>query len=334
VDSRSERTGSGRCRSSREMPLVAVFATATLLALLIRPVFCKAESPPRPSFTQEKTAPTGEQASLLQKAEGGDARSQFELGVRYEYGLGVPRDYARASGWYAKAAEQGLADAQNNLGVMYSLGQGVPQDYAQAVAWWTKAAEQGLAKAMHNLGEMYHFGRGVPVDSVESLKWIGLEEAGAAGDQKTELAGPLTALAGSMTPDEVAEAQRRAREWADRHARMGASVGSTDLSALLALKGGLADGVSLPRLLHEVKPNYTAAAVNAKIQGIVLLDCVVGIDGRVIRCAVVRSLDARFGLDQKAIEAALQWRFLPGKKDGQPVPVTVTIELTFSLRGK
>lgn len=91
-------------------------------------------------------------------------------------------------------------------------------------------------------------------------------------------------------------------------------------------------GIELPRLLREVKPEYTADAMRAKIQGTVVLDCVVLPDGTVGEIDVVRSLDATFGLDQKAVAAAKQWRFVPGKRQGVPVPVLVTIELTFTLR--
>jgi periplasmic protein TonB len=91
-------------------------------------------------------------------------------------------------------------------------------------------------------------------------------------------------------------------------------------------------GIELPRLLREVKPQYTADAMRAKIQGTAVLDCVVGVDGVVTECDVVRSLDATFGLDQEAVKAARQWRFVPGKRLGQPVPVLVTIELMFTLR--
>ena len=92
-----------------------------------------------------------------------------------------------------------------------------------------------------------------------------------------------------------------------------------------------ANGVTLPRVLHDVKPPYTADAMRARIQGSVLLECVVETDGRVNRIHIVRSLDAVFGLDQEAVKAAEQWRFTPGTRDGAPVPVLVTIEMTFSL---
>ena len=92
------------------------------------------------------------------------------------------------------------------------------------------------------------------------------------------------------------------------------------------------NGVTLPQLVREVKPAYTSDAMRAKIQGTVLLECIVRPDGSVGDVQVVRSLDSTFGLDQEAIKAARQWRFQPGSRLGEPVPVLVTIDLTFSLR--
>ena len=92
------------------------------------------------------------------------------------------------------------------------------------------------------------------------------------------------------------------------------------------------NGVNIPRVLREVKPQYTSDAMRAKVQGTVLLECIVQTDGSVGDVHVVRSLDSTFGLDQEAIKAAKQWRFAPGTRLGEPVPVLVTIELTFTLR--
>lgn len=92
------------------------------------------------------------------------------------------------------------------------------------------------------------------------------------------------------------------------------------------------NGVNLPQPLKEVKPQYTADAMRAKVQGTVLLECVVLPDGSVGNVEIVRSLDSTFGLDQEAIKAAKQWRFRPGTRLGEPVAVLVTIELTFTLR--
>ena len=91
-------------------------------------------------------------------------------------------------------------------------------------------------------------------------------------------------------------------------------------------------GVSGPVLLREVKPAYTSDAMRARIQGSVFLECVVKPDGSVGDVQVVRSLDMAFGLDVEAIKAARQWRFRPGTRLGEPVPVLVTIQLDFALR--
>ncbi|MGE5358509.1 MAG: energy transducer TonB [Bacteroidales bacterium] len=91
-------------------------------------------------------------------------------------------------------------------------------------------------------------------------------------------------------------------------------------------------GVSIPRVLREVKPAYTAEAMRAKIQGTAVVEAVVMPDGTVGDVQIVKSLDSAFGLDEEAKKAAKQWRFVPGTKNGQPVPVLVTIELMFTLR--
>jgi TonB family protein len=91
-------------------------------------------------------------------------------------------------------------------------------------------------------------------------------------------------------------------------------------------------GITLPEVVREVKPAYTAEAMRAKVQGVVWLECIVMPDGTVSDVRITKSLDSVFGLDQEAIKAARQWRFRPGMRQGQPVPVIITIELTFTLR--
>ena len=91
-------------------------------------------------------------------------------------------------------------------------------------------------------------------------------------------------------------------------------------------------GVTTPVVIQQVKPQYTADAMRAKVQGSVWLECVVMPDGSVGNVRVTRSLDALFGLDQEAVAAARQWRFKPGMANGKPTAVAITIELTFTLR--
>lgn len=93
-------------------------------------------------------------------------------------------------------------------------------------------------------------------------------------------------------------------------------------------------GLTSPRLIREIKPNYTADAVRGKVQGSVLLEAVVLPDGSVDpnRVRIVRSLDPISGLDQQAALAVKGWLFRPGTFDGKPVAVRVHVELTFTLR--
>jgi TonB family protein len=108
----------------------------------------------------------------------------------------------------------------------------------------------------------------------------------------------------------------------------GATGGKDQKHTPLVYKPGA--GVSAPVVLKEARPQYTAEARKARIEGTVLLDCVVETDGSVGDIEVKRSLDE--ALDQEAIKAVKQWRFEPGTKDGKPVPVLITLEMTFTLR--
>lgn len=81
-------------------------------------------------------------------AEHGDVRAQYDLGVLYDMGEGVPQNNHEAMNWYHRAAEQGEARAQYNLGLMYANGQGVAQDYAEAYYWISLAAAQGNVHAV------------------------------------------------------------------------------------------------------------------------------------------------------------------------------------------
>ena len=93
-----------------------------------------------------------------------------------------------------------------------------------------------------------------------------------------------------------------------------------------------AAGLTIPRLLRDVRPEYTAEAMRARIQGTVWLDVVVLPTGEVGDVRVSKSLDQVFGLDEQAIAAARQWRFAPGMRFGEPVAVLVSLELFFNLR--
>ena len=92
------------------------------------------------------------------------------------------------------------------------------------------------------------------------------------------------------------------------------------------------NGVSMPIEIRKGIPQYTADAVRARVQGSIFVDCVVQPSGSCTNIEVKRSFRPAFGLDDEAIKAAAQWRFRPGLRSGQPVPVLVTIEIMFAIR--
>ena len=142
-------------------------------------------------------------------AEQGNANAQYNLGVMYFKGEGVPQSYPNAVFWYRHAAWQGDASAQLELGVMCYKGQGTLQDYAEALTWFRTAADQGSAQAQFNLGAMYSNGQGVPQNNIHARMWLSL----AASKNETRAADLRDIIAAKMTAAQVAEAKKLAREW-------------------------------------------------------------------------------------------------------------------------
>ncbi len=136
-------------------------------------------------------------------------------------------DYETAFRKLKPLAEQGNAAAQYNLGVMYGKGEGVPQDDTKSAKWFRMAADQGNATAQYMLGLKYgSIGRGLPTDFVQAYMWltlagaqeftVWLDLAVAAfppGDKRNAAVRLRKILADSMSPAQIAEAQRLAREW-------------------------------------------------------------------------------------------------------------------------
>ena len=91
----------------------------------------------------------------------------------------------------------------------------------------------------------------------------------------------------------------------------------------------LRDGVTFPTALHTTNPVRSEAARKMKFQGYAELGLIVGSDGRPRSIWIVRTLGG--GLDERAIEAAMQWRFKPATKDGKAVAVLINLALEFRL---
>jgi hypothetical protein len=197
---------------------LALFVVCTVIAIgivILTLTFVSTHSTPNSSQANVSAATIT--PAMLSEAKSGNAAAQFNLGVLYKDGQGVPQDYAQAAVWFRKAAEQGNADAQFNLGILYKDGQGIPQDYAQAAAWYRKAAEQGDADALLKLGAAYIIGRGVPQSYEEAYFWFDLAASGKITIAE-DGAKSRDDAASHLTPAILARVQERARKWFETHA--------------------------------------------------------------------------------------------------------------------
>ena len=148
--------------------------------------------------------------------------ADFQSGLK-DYNRG---DYRSDFDVFSTYAAQGDVVAQYNLGILYANGEGVAQDYEKAVYWYKKAAAQGYVSAQYNLGLMYAYGKGVAQDYVSALKWFIL--AAVCGDQKSIKYRDI--LSKNLTPSQVAEAQRMARNFSPHVVSPTSSPTSTQAS--------------------------------------------------------------------------------------------------------
>ena len=177
------------------LALVAVLASVSALGL----------------STSLQAQPTLDELRAL--AEQGDPVAQVNLAALYGSGEGVPQDWGEAVRWLRRAADQGHAPGQSALGLLYREGLGVLRNDAAAAQWFRRAADQGDASGQFLLAAFYAAGRGVVQDDVAASMWLHLAVARAVGEARARYVAASAALAARMTPDQLAEAQRRAEEW-------------------------------------------------------------------------------------------------------------------------
>ncbi|HCK80058.1 MAG TPA: sel1 repeat family protein [Candidatus Competibacteraceae bacterium] len=146
-------------------------------------------------------------------AEQGHAKAQFNLAVLFANGLGVERDMEEAARWYRQAAIQDEVEAQFNLGVLYEDGAGVVQSDVAAAYWYRLAAYQGHTMAQNNLGILFANGRGMSRDPVAAYAWYAL----AAKHRNLKARSNRDRLAGLLTPQQLAEGERMAAEFEKRY---------------------------------------------------------------------------------------------------------------------
>jgi len=143
------------------------------------------------STKEQDTSPKGsvdkKHAELIRNAKVGNANAQYNLGVAYSLGDGVPKDETKAIEWFQKAADQKVPQALFQLGLKYLLGRSVQKDETKGFVMIRQASELGVAEAQHTLGTYYSHGEGgLPKDPVKGTEW--LQKAAAQGIADAQVA--------------------------------------------------------------------------------------------------------------------------------------------------
>jgi TonB family protein len=269
-------------------------------------------------------------ATNRQPAEAGDPAAQYRLGIDYRDGNGVPKNLARAHLWLGLAALLSSGDlrstAQTDLnGVAKGMTAAEIQEAERTgFAEVQRLADAGHAWAQFSLGVMLEEGKGVRPDRIEAHKWMNLGAVRAPVGANAAFAARRDRLAASMTPVEVAEAQKRASEWLTAAA---AGLASAVESSAPVRVGST---ISPPARLKYVAPVYPEKAIAARIQGQVLVEATIGADGAVRAAKILRSPSPL--LEAAALDAVRQWRYAPTYVNGVAVPVVMTVNANFALK--
>ena len=147
--------------------------------------------------------------AFREAAEQGNSSAQFNLGLMYYNGEGVPKDDSEAIRWYRLAAENGNTEAQINLGKMYVDGEGIPKDDSEAIRWFRLAAENGNTDAPYYLGVMFDKAEGIPTDYIQAYAWLNIAAAKGSKEAKTYRKN----IVENMSSADIAEAQKLSREY-------------------------------------------------------------------------------------------------------------------------
>ena len=148
-------------------------------------------------------------------ADQGFVDAEVKLGDMYFSGYGVAQDLKAAAAWYQKAANQNNAEAQFRLGTLSIMDYSLQRDSKLATIaaeWFLKAADQGHEGAQYNLGVLYSEGKGVSQNIIQAHKWFNL----AAVNGSAEAIKARNVASAKMTSQQIAEAQKLAREWKPR----------------------------------------------------------------------------------------------------------------------
>jgi len=216
--------------------LGSLVAAAAALCLVTKPTLQVAE---------EKDPAHMSTTALLLAAPRGNVEAQYYLGLAYVNGLGIEKstdeaihwfqkaatnnhapsqnalgsllsksgDYQHANYWFKAAAAKGEPTAEYNLGVAYERGLGVPKDNAAAFHWIHESALNNYHDSIVEVAYMYKLGGGTDIDDTAAYQWLKI--AWLQGDQRTE--SDLKEWGETMTPDQIAVAEKFAKEFREKH---------------------------------------------------------------------------------------------------------------------
>jgi len=266
--------------------------------------------------------------TMFQRAcDGGSTLGCGSLGFAYARGNGVARDDVRAVTLYQRACDAGGAPSCNNLATMYTVGRGVEKDLAHAAVLLERSCQGNFADGCETLSQRYDKGVGVERDPARATELM---------RRATQLRRAQNPNAGGTTPVATGSA--------------GSAVGGVGGGVIGGVVGGVVGGlpaappppppppaaapvrvggtIKAPAKTKHVNPVYPPVAQSSRIQGVVILEAVIGPDGRVTGAKVLKSIPL---LDQAALDAVKQWEFTPTVVNGVAVPVIMTTTVTFSL---
>jgi len=283
-------------------------------------------------------------APLLQEtcAEGIEISCEG-LAFLYENGRGVIKDEGRAVQLYRESCDKGVADACAGLANMYASGRGVTKDESRAAQLYGSSCDGGNVLACSFGGDMYAEGRGVPKDESRAAE---LYQKGCDKNIAIDC-GKL----GEMYRDGrgVSRDESRASQLHQKSCTLGGNFGCDDTTANGVAGQDAGDypygdplakterppapivqsaSVTSALIVEQTRPVYPPLALQAHVQGNVLLRAIIDKEGRVARLGVISGPPL---LIESALEAVKHWRYKPVLVNGNPVEVETTIIVTFAI---
>ena len=169
------------------MTVASKFRSAVLMVML--PAMLAGQTAPTTSWNinelggEAKALSAADLPAIRSRAEGGEARAQFLMGLAYEFAYaGLTRDLAEALRWNKLAAQHGIGLVDTWVGDFYYDGLGVAVDHAEALSWYRRASDRGHAQGSRYIGDFTLFGLGTARDPAQAAVWYA--KAASQGDAR------------------------------------------------------------------------------------------------------------------------------------------------------